>query len=729
VNSIVVTSEGSLTVSLEEAEAFQALATFNGRDNINSVFSESSSSSQNFTTWHLDFLLSAATQPPSSANSQIFFSDASTNAVLGSLNALLGASFLVNAQCAESTSVAFSLPAGWAITDEGAKRVVLDYSGPHAYGYDIALILPGESTSSWTDEDTAALVASLQNFYGDSNLFISVTAIVNSDGGLVLTVNVLGFTTLSGATASSESVSANGIVFTDSTSSRFAGMLASASAPGISCQTGFTTDSVGICVDTNGCIDNTCGDGLCIDAVAPFNGYSCQCDAGYFDSVGTCINIDGCLDNTCGSNGACVDVAPPGTGFTCTCNSGYVSTDLVCVNEPGCANDPVSCSTTDSSGACADVAPPGTGFTCTCSAGFVVDTTTPSSPTCTYRDCGAPSVQTGYTFNSGTTYYTSTRTATCASGYSGTATSITCGANGQWSASAGCTLNCSTSPTQTNYVIATGASNQGATRTVTCGSGYSGTASSITCGTNSAWSTSSGCTLNCSTSPTQTGYTVSAGASNQGATRTTSCASGYSGTGTSITCQSNSAWSSASGCTLNCNAPSQTGYTFASGGLNQGATRTATCASGYTGTASTITCGTNSVWSTSSGCTASGTVVGSFGGWTFYKTMCYSLPLTDDNIRACCAATGRGVPCACGGGGSYDDGYCVRTSETGCGNPMYSLSSNICGTAPPSCGALNNSPGTFTYMGNRWAGGCGTVSGGWCTQGNSHYSAAWVLCV
>jgi len=433
VNSIVVTSEGSLTVSLEEAEAFQALATFNGRDNINSVFSESSSSSQNFTTWHLDFLLSAATQPPSSANSQIFFSDASTNAVLGSLNALLGASFLVIAQCAESTSVAFSLPAGWAITDEGAKRVVLDYSGLHVYGYDVALIFPGESSSSWTDEDTAALVASLQNFYGDSNLFISVTAIVNSDGGLVVTVNVLGFTTLSGATASSESVSANGIVFTDSTSSRFAGMLASASAPGISCQTGFTTDSVGICVDTNGCIDNTCGDGVCIDALAPFNGYSCLCDAGYFDSVGTCINIDGCLDNTCGSNGECVDVAPPGTGFTCACNSGYVSTDLVCVNEPGCANYPGSggsCSTTDSAGACADVAPPGTGYACTCSAGFYVNTDTPSAATCSYRDCGAPSAQTGYTIASGTTYYGSTRTITCASGYSGTPTSRVCQSNG-----------------------------------------------------------------------------------------------------------------------------------------------------------------------------------------------------------------------------------------------------------------------------------------------------------
>jgi hypothetical protein len=397
-------------------------------------------------------------------------------------------------------------------------------------------------------------VARLLNFYGDSNLFISITASVDSVGGLVLTVNVLGFTTLSGATASFESVSANGFVFTDSSasaSSQFAGMLVSVSSPVISCQTGFTTDSVGICGDTDGCIDNTCGDGVCIDAVAPFNGYSCECDAGYFDSDGTCVNIDACVSNTCGSDGTCVDVAAPGSGFTCDCNSGYVSTDLVCVNEPGCVNYPGSggsCSTTDSAATCADVAPPGTGYACTCSAGFYVNTATPSAATCSYRDCGTPPGQTGYTTASGTTYYGSTLTVTCASGYSGTPQSRTCQSNGTWTTSTGCTLNCSTSPTQTGYILAAGASNQGATRTATCASGYSGTASSITCSTSAAWSTSTGCTLNCSTSPTQSGYTIAAGASNQGATRTTSCASGYAGSGTSITCGTNAAWTSASGC-------------------------------------------------------------------------------------------------------------------------------------------------------------------------------------
>ena len=55
--------------------------------------------------------------------------------VVGPLSVLLSAPLLVNAQCAESTSLVFSLPAGWSITDNGAKRVVLDYSGPHAYGF------------------------------------------------------------------------------------------------------------------------------------------------------------------------------------------------------------------------------------------------------------------------------------------------------------------------------------------------------------------------------------------------------------------------------------------------------------------------------------------------------------------------------------------------------------------------------------------------------------------
>ena len=84
---------------------------------------------------------------------------------------------------------------------------------------------------------------------------------------------------------------------------------------------------------------------------------------------------------------------------------------------------------------------------------------------------------------------------TCASGYTGSATSITC-TNGSWSQSSGCTAtssSCSSSPTQTGYVIAAGSSTSGATRTVTCASGYTGSATSITC-TNGSWSQSSGCT-------------------------------------------------------------------------------------------------------------------------------------------------------------------------------------------------------------------------------------------
>jgi len=206
----------------------------------------------------------------------------------------------------------------------------------------------------------------------------------------------------------------------------------------------------------------------------PLSGYNCSCSAGYFDDEGTCADINGCSESTCGSFGTCVDVAAPGTGFTCTCSDGYVSTNLVCVNQDGCATYPSSggsCLTTDSTARCADVASPGTGYSCTCAAGYYVNTATPNAPTCSYRDCGAPSTQTGYTIASGTTYYGSTRTITCASGYSGTATSRTCQSSGSWTSSTGCTLDCS-SPSQSGYTIASGSNGQGATRTTTCAIGY-----------------------------------------------------------------------------------------------------------------------------------------------------------------------------------------------------------------------------------------------------------------
>jgi len=66
-------------VTVEESELFQATITFDGRDNVNDVLSDSSSqSTSNFTIWNIDVMASAPTNPPSSANSQIFFSDATS---------------------------------------------------------------------------------------------------------------------------------------------------------------------------------------------------------------------------------------------------------------------------------------------------------------------------------------------------------------------------------------------------------------------------------------------------------------------------------------------------------------------------------------------------------------------------------------------------------------------------------------------------------------------------
>ncbi len=44
------------------------------------------------------------------------------------------AGLLVEGSCAEAATVVLSLPAGWLVSDQGAKRVVVDSAGPMAYG-------------------------------------------------------------------------------------------------------------------------------------------------------------------------------------------------------------------------------------------------------------------------------------------------------------------------------------------------------------------------------------------------------------------------------------------------------------------------------------------------------------------------------------------------------------------------------------------------------------------
>ncbi len=326
--------------------------------------------------------------------------------------------------------------------------MTLVYTGPHAYGYDLALTFPNETVSSWTVHDENALLTALADAYGND---ASISFVINShedvNGALVITVMVLGFPTLSSVTASYEAVSASGLDFT-SEEYDFRGVSSSASAPAMACNIGFSAGTDDVCSDTDGCIDNTCGDGDCVDAVAPAVGYSCDCDVGWYDNSGTCTDVDACdvSSETCGDNGDCVDFVAPGTGFTCDCDAGYVLTD------------------TAQSG-------------------------------CTIVSCGSPATATGYTINSGGTTYGSTRAVTCAAGYIGTAVALTCQASGAWTSVSGCSLiTCASSPTQAGYTIATGASTVGSTRTTAClVSGRVG--SSITCGSNGQWGVATGCSL------------------------------------------------------------------------------------------------------------------------------------------------------------------------------------------------------------------------------------------
>jgi len=282
-------------------------------------------------------------------------------------------------------------------------------------------------------------------------------------------------------------------------------------------------------------------------------------------------------------------------------------------------------------------------------------------------------------------------------------------------------LGCSGTPSQVGYVFAGGSSAVGATRTASCASSFSGTASVVTCGTNLAWSASSGCAgtriysdsavvlqdangyyqscvngaacvLSLTGSQTNSAWVLrknnngarqgSGGCSSSVYTDTTAlvdgdvvvqepgavgdwcgvmdCAwesgctypnhigtgSGHWGTPNKIHCEGCSAgapitaeskvwfeqmkggwdvwdttwqmlWTTAGVAgsrtaagakilftirPLGCPPPTQTGYTFGTGSSAVGASRTAACASGFSGTATSITCGSNLVWSTSSGC-------------------------------------------------------------------------------------------------------------------------------
>jgi len=121
-----------------------------------------------------------------------------------------------------------------------------------------------------------------------------------------------------------------------------------------------------------------------------------------------------------------------------------------------------------------------------------------SSVVVTRASCTAPS-QAGYVFADGTLTHSTTRTSTCAAGWKlqgvATATPITC-TDGNWNLATGCTNTAPcTAPSQMGFVFGGSGLTNGSTRTVSCAAGYtasSGSLSPITC-SNGEWSMAAGC--------------------------------------------------------------------------------------------------------------------------------------------------------------------------------------------------------------------------------------------
>ena len=236
-----------------------------------------------------------------------------------------------------------------------------------------------------------------------------------------------------------------------------------------------------------------------------------------------------------------------------------------------------------------------------------------SAPTgCELIMCDEPS-QTGYTFqHSGNFNVDQTVTTTCANNYEGTGTSVTCLSNGEWSLATGCTeLGCGY-PLQTGYSFTVGSTDIGESATAVCASGYGGTASSVECMWDTQWTQATGCVpLDCP-APSQTGYVFQTGDSFYTSERNSSCGTGYEiaansdWTNRSVVCQSDQSWTQASGCAVvDCGSPANvSGYVTADGASTYQAIRTVSCAEGYAvaGTLNVLSCTAEGLWTAPGGC-------------------------------------------------------------------------------------------------------------------------------
>ena len=304
-----------------------------------------------------------------------------------------------------------------------------------------------------------------------------------------------------------------------------------------------------------------------------------------------------CPDTTC--CGGCGSVPPSSCPAPSTPSKGKVGGGGTSVGN----SRTVSCAA-GYSGSCSP-----TSITCQSSGAW-------SSSSCggCLRVCSSPATPAEGKVGAGGSVQGNTRTVACAAGYSGacSATTITCQSNGAWTgvSCTSCLRVCSAPALPTNGQLTGSGTTEGSTRSVSCASGYSGScsAASITCQANGAWTTSdcAACLIICPAPSTPTNGQLTGSGITDGSTRSVACVSGYTGSCSpaTMTCQSTGAWSTSdcTACVKICPAPSTpTNGALSGSGVLVGATRSVACAFGYTGACSptSMSCQDSQTWTTS----------------------------------------------------------------------------------------------------------------------------------
>lgn len=152
----------------------------------------------------------------------------------------------------------------------------------------------------------------------------------------------------------------------------------------------------------------------------------------------------------------------------------------------------------------------------------------------------------------------------------------------------------------------------GESNTGVCATGYEGSASTITCQDDYAYTDPTGCSQIMDFCPPvyYLGYTFGDAETTYGATGSveSSCISGYTGTASgTATCTEDGSWdySSISGCSteIDCGEPSSDlGFSVAEGTTALASIREVTCAEGYEGEPGSIECLEDGSWTAQSGC-------------------------------------------------------------------------------------------------------------------------------